>query len=144
MKTILVPTRDDAAMSSTLETALILARRCDSYIEGFALRSEIAEFTEADHREIARIEVQARATFESFMRKHGVPRSTITTDRPSFGWLDNAPEGDAFVGNYGRVFDVIVMSRSDKNTTGLHNRAINSGLFESGRPILLAPPSSPH
>jgi nucleotide-binding universal stress UspA family protein len=82
-------------------------------------------------------------TFESFMRKHGVPRSTATADRPSFGWLDNAPEGDAFVGNYGRVFDVIVMSRSDKNTTGLHNRAINSGLFESGRPILLAPPSSP-
>jgi nucleotide-binding universal stress UspA family protein len=143
MKTILVPTRDDGAMNSALETALILARRCDSYIEGFALRWEIAEFTEADHREIARIEVQARTTFESFMRKHGVPRSTTTPDRPSFGWLDNAPEGDAFVGNYGRVFDVIVMSRSDKNTTGLHNRAINSGLFESGRPILLAPPSSP-
>ncbi len=143
MKTILVPTEDDAAMSSVLETALILARRCDSYIEGFSLRWEIAEFTETDHRETARIEVQARMTFESFMRKHGVPRSTATADRPSFGWLDNAPEGDAFVGNYGRVFDVIVMSRSDKNTTGLHNRAINSGLFESGRPILLAPPSSP-
>ena len=143
MKTILVPTEDDAAMSSALETALILARRCDSYIEGVSLRWEIAEFTETDHRETARIEVQARTTFESFMRKHGVPRSTTTADRPSFGWLDNAPEGDAFVGNYGRVFDVIVMSRSDKNTTGLHNRAINSGLFESGRPILLAPPSSP-
>jgi len=143
MKTILVPTEDDAAMSSVLETALILARRCDSYIEGFSLRWEIAEFTETDHRETARIEVQARTTFESFMRKHGVPRSTATADRPSFGWLDNAPEGDAFVGNYGRVFDVIVMSRYDKNTTRLHNRAINSGLFESGRPILLAPPSSP-
>lgn len=51
-------------------------------------------------------------TFESFMRKHGVPRSTTTADRPSFGWLDNAPEGDAFVGSHGRVFDVIVMSRS--------------------------------
>jgi nucleotide-binding universal stress UspA family protein len=41
------------------------------------------------------------------------------------------------------VFDAIVMNRSDKTTTGLHNRAINSGLFESGRPILLAPPSPP-
>jgi nucleotide-binding universal stress UspA family protein len=143
MKTILVPTKDDKAMGSALKTALILARRCDSYIEGFALRWEIAEFTEADHREIARMEVQARATFESFMRKHGVPRSTTTTDTPSFGWSENAPVGDAFVGSYGRVFDVIVMSRSDKNTTVLHNQAINSGLFESGRPILLAPPSPP-
>ena len=141
MKTILVPTEDGNAMRSALETALILARQCDSYIEGFALRWEIAEFTEADHREIARIEVQARTTFESFMREHGVPRSTTTADRPSFGWLDNAPEGDAFVGNYGRVFDVIVMSRSDRNSSRLHNQAINSGLFESGRPMLLAPPS---
>jgi nucleotide-binding universal stress UspA family protein len=139
MKTILVPTEDINAIGSALETALILARRCDSYIEGFALRWEIAKFTEADHREIARMEVQARATFESFMRKHGVPRSTMTTDTPSFGWLENAPAGDAFVGSHGRIFDVIVMNRSDRNATGLHNQAISSGLFESGRPILLAP-----
>ena len=153
MKTILVPTEDDDAMSSALETALILARRCDSYIEGFALRWKIAEFVsadmmgavvvQADHREITRMETQARAIFESFMQKHGVPRSTASTDSLSFGWLDNAPEGDAFVGSHGRVFDVIVMNRSGRNTTGLRNRAINASLFESGRPILLAPPSPP-
>jgi len=130
-----------------------LARRCDSYIEGFALRWKIAEFVsadmmggivvQADHREITRMETQARAIFESFMQKHGVPRSTASTDSLSFGWLDNAPEGDAFVGSHGRVFDVIVMSRSGRNTSGLSNRAINAGLFESGRPILLAPPSPP-
>jgi len=103
MKTILVPTEDINAIGSALETALLLARRCDSYIEGFALRWEIAKFTEADHREIARTEVQARTTFETFMRKHGVLRSTTTTDTPSFGWFENAPAGDAFVGSYGRV-----------------------------------------
>ena len=32
MKTILVPTENHDAMRSTLETALLLARRCDSYI----------------------------------------------------------------------------------------------------------------
>jgi nucleotide-binding universal stress UspA family protein len=154
MKTILVPTEEDNAMGSALQTALILARRCDSYIEGFALRWRIAEFTaagmmgavvfDADHREIARMEMQARATFESFMQKHGVPRSTTTTDTPSYGWLENAPAGDTFVGSHGRVFDVIVMNRSDRNATDLHNQAINSGLFESGRPILLVPPSPPN
>ena len=61
----------------------------------------------------------------------------------SFGWLDEAPEGESFVGSYGRVFDVIVMNRPDANSTGLYNRAIESGLFESGRPILLSPPSPP-
>jgi hypothetical protein len=34
MKTILVPIEEDNAMGSALQTALILARRCDSYIEG--------------------------------------------------------------------------------------------------------------
>jgi hypothetical protein len=36
-----------------------------------------------------------------------------------------------------------VLSRPDANTIGLHNRAIESGLFESGRPILLSPPAPP-
>jgi len=41
MKTILVPTEKHDAMRSALETALLLARRYGSYIEGFALRSSI-------------------------------------------------------------------------------------------------------
>ena len=35
------------------------------------------------------------------------------------------------------------MNRSDANSSSLHNRAIESGLFESGRPILLSPLSPP-
>ena len=53
------------------------------------------------------------------------------------------PEGESFVGSYGRVFDITVLGRPDANTIGLHNRAIESGLFESGKPILLAPPVAP-
>ena len=48
MKTILVPTENHDAMRSALETALLLARRCDSYIEGFALRWQINEFVGGD------------------------------------------------------------------------------------------------
>src|SRR4029077_16642398 len=55
----------------------------------------------------------------------------------------DAPECESFVGSYGRVFDITVRSRPDANSIGLHNRAIESGLFESGRPILLSPPVPP-
>jgi nucleotide-binding universal stress UspA family protein len=153
MKTILVPMENYDAMRSALETALLLARRCNSYMEGFALRWQIGEFSGVDMmgglplerytRDIAEEAKEARQIFESFMQKHDVPRSTATTEALSFGWLDNAPEGQSFVGSYGRVFDVIVMNRPERHTTGLYNRAIESGLFESGRPILLAPPSPP-
>ena len=153
MKSILVPTENNDAMQSALETALLLARRYDSYMEGFALRWQINEFAGGDmvgglpletyRQDIAEEAKQARQIFESFMQEHDVPRSTGTTVSLSFGWLDEAPEGESFVGSHGRVFDVIVMNRSDANSTGLYNRAIESGLFESGRPILISPPSPP-
>jgi nucleotide-binding universal stress UspA family protein len=153
MRSILVPTEHDEVMDAALETALLLGRRCDSYIEGFALRWGTREFAGADimggvmppdDEEVTRRQSRARKIFESFMQKHDVPRSTTTADSLSYGWLNNAPEGDGFVGSYGRVFDVIVINRPDRNKTILHERAIYSGLFESGRPILMAPPSPPH
>jgi nucleotide-binding universal stress UspA family protein len=153
MKTILVPTENHDAMQSVLETALLLARRCDSYMEGFALRWAIEEFIGGDiisgipleryTKDIAEEAKQARQVFESFMQKHDVPRSTGTATSLSFGWLNETPAGESLVGSYGRVFDVIVMNRPDANSTGLYSRAIESGLFESGRPILLSPPSPP-
>jgi len=153
MKTILVPIENHDAMQSTLETALLLGRRCDSYIEGFALRWAINEFMVGDvvggmpletyRQDIAEEAKKARQIFETFMQKHDVPRSTETTESLSFGWLDDVSEGESFIGSYGRVFDVIVMNRRDAHSSPLHDRAIESGLFESGRPILLSPPSPP-
>jgi hypothetical protein len=138
MKTILVPIENHDAMQSALETALLLGRRCDSYIEGFALRWANNEFMVGDvvggmpletyRQDIAEEAKQARQIFESFMQKHDVPRSTETTESLSFGWLDDALEGENVIGSYGRVFDAIVMNRRDAKSSPLHDRAIESGL----------------
>jgi nucleotide-binding universal stress UspA family protein len=151
MKTILVPTEDTSAMPSALQTALLLARRCDSYMEGFALRWFAGSAfdpmgvipLESDKVAAVRVERQARQIFESFMQRHNVSRSTAKTEALSFGWFEEAPLSDDFVGSYGRVFDVIVMSRPSANESFVHSRALHSGLFESGRPILIAPPAPP-
>jgi nucleotide-binding universal stress UspA family protein len=153
MKTILVPMENHDSMQSALETALLLGRRSNSYIEGFALRWPIVEFAGVDMmgglpldkfaQDNAEEEKKARQIFEAFMQKHDVPRSTETTESLSFGWCDDASEGESFIGSYGRVFDLIVMNRRNAKSGPLHDRAIESGLFESGRPILLSPPSPP-
>jgi nucleotide-binding universal stress UspA family protein len=141
-------------MTAVLETALLLARKCGSYIEGFPLRFGISEFVAVDpagsiplesyRQESLEEAAQARKLFESFMQQRNVPRAGGAAGAGlSCGWLDDAPEGESFVGSYGRVFDIAVLSRPDANTIGLHNRAIESGLFESGRPILLSPPVPP-
>ena len=144
--------RHDSNLSA-LETALLLARKYDSYIEGLALRWATADFVLGDMavvfppesyiQELAAEAQRTRQTFESFMQKHDVPRSTENTRSLSFGWLDEPLEGESVVGSHGRVFDLIVMNRPDAQSTGLYLRALESGLFESGRPMLLSPPSPP-
>ena len=141
-KTILVPIEQYDLMSSTLETAVLLARKFDSYIEGFALcGSTSAVFATGDmgavpvpalEHEIAEHEKRSRRLFESFMQEHGVPCGAQAS--LSSNWLESSPEGVPDVGSYGRVFDVTVLGRSEPTTT------LEAGLFESGRPVLIAPP----
>src|SRR5262249_11509097 len=77
--------------------------------------------------------------FENFMQQHGVPRGGDAKALSS-GWLDNAPQGDLFVGSYGRVFDVIVLGKPGRDPKGPRKTTLEAGLFESGRPVLIAPP----
>ena len=88
MKTILVPTEHNAehgnSMLSALDTALLLAQKFGSCIEGFAFRPAVADMVAMDpdagltmvavkenDTEMAR---QAEDLFRSFMDRHGVQR----------------------------------------------------------------------
>src|SRR6516162_2394999 len=83
-KTILVPIEQHDLMDATLETALLLARKFDSYIEGFALRVELpAIFAIGDVGAVPIPELQqdtaehaqpGRSLFENFKQADGVPR----------------------------------------------------------------------
>jgi len=146
-KTILAPIEQHDLVNSTLKTALLLARKFDSYIEGCALRVAIpAAFASeagavpipAVERKIAENEKRSRSLFENFMQEHGVPRGGDTKTLSS-GWLANAPEGDHFVGSHGRVFDVIVLGKPGRDPKGPRMTTLEAGLFESGRPVLIAP-----
>jgi nucleotide-binding universal stress UspA family protein len=150
-KTILVPTEQHAFMNSTLETALLLARAFEGYVEGFALRADVAAafaigevgaiaLAGALEQEVLANEQQSRSLFESFMQERGVPFGGSTKGLSS-SWLPDAPEGDRFVGSHGRVFDIIVVGRPGRDPKGPRINTLEAALFESGRPILIAPPS---
>ena len=153
LKTILVPTEPHDYMTSTLETALLLARRFDSYIEGFALRPAIDNFVAMDpisgmamatvKQRDAEAATQAQGLFEGFMQAHQVPRSLEAKAGLAWSWFEAAPDGDDVVGSYGRVFDAIVLGRPSDDPQGPRMLTLEAGLFESGRPILIAPPSPP-
>jgi nucleotide-binding universal stress UspA family protein len=136
-----------------LETALLVARQFDSYIEGFALRPAIDNFAAMDpvssmavatvrqHDEEAA--EQARLLFDTFMKDHGVPRAGRLGDKLGCGWFDAAPDGDDFVGSYGRVFDLTVLGQPGHEAQSPRMATLETALFESGRPVLIAPSSAP-
>src|SRR4029077_206698 len=125
-------------MNSTLETALCLAQKFDSYIEGFALRlANPAAHAMADaaavtiptsEQDIAENAEQTRGLFETFMKEHGVPCGAHTAALSS-NWLEDAPEGDDFVGSHGRLFDVIVLGRPGHTPKGSRMGTLEAALF---------------
>jgi nucleotide-binding universal stress UspA family protein len=132
---------------------LLLGRMLDSYIEGFALGPEIPDIyglevpvvlppmvDEPSRRTMA---AEARKQFEAFMRTHEVPERFGEPSGLSFGWHGDVLEGDAFLGDYGRAFDVIVVGRPSREVNGPRMATLEEALFDSGRAILVAPPSAP-
>jgi nucleotide-binding universal stress UspA family protein len=159
MKTILVPIEYNAEqttpMLSALDTALLLAKKFESCVEGFPLRPAVADMLAMDpdagltmvavKENDAEMVRQAEALFSSFMQDHGIARRADDTAAASLSWtwLPAAPSGHDFVGSYGRVFDVIVLARPGEEWQSPAMVTLESALFESGRPVLIAPPSSP-
>jgi nucleotide-binding universal stress UspA family protein len=155
MKTILVPTEHNTSMLSALDTALLLAEKFGSCIEGFSLRPAVADLVAMDpdsgltmvavKENDAEMIRHAEEMFHSFMDQHRIPKRADETaaSAPCWSWLDNAPSGHDFVGSYGRVFDAIVLARPGEEWQSPSMITLESALFESGRPVLIAPPSSP-
>jgi nucleotide-binding universal stress UspA family protein len=159
MKTILVPTEHNAeqaaSMLSALDTALLFAQKFGSLIEGFPLRPAVADMVAMDpdagltmvavKENDAEMVRQAEEEFRSFMERHGVTRRGDETQAASlsWSWLGNAPSGHDFVGSYGRVFDLIVLGQPKEEWQSPSMITLESALFESGRPVLIAPPASP-
>src|ERR1700692_49833 len=86
MKTILVPTEHNAAMASALDTALLLAQKFGSCIEGFPLRPAVADLVAMDpdsgltmvavkENDAERVR-HAEAIFRAFMADHPLAPGT--------------------------------------------------------------------
>lgn len=153
MKTLLAVVGDGTA-APVLETALLVAQRFGSRIVGlnaltaeyavvfggemgFSISSEVDRTLEReghDRRE------QARSLFASFMRQHAVPLGPAG-DGPSAEWREEAGRQNAVVGALGRVFDLIIVERPAK-LASLAEATLEDALFESGRPVLMAPPTA--
>jgi nucleotide-binding universal stress UspA family protein len=140
MKSILTVVADGAARSA-LETAHLAAQRFKSHVVGlhvmtteyavvfggemgFSISSEVDRTLEREGQERRE---QARRLFRDFMSERGVAMGSAAPGALSAEWREEEGRQNAVVGSIGRVFDLIIVERPPK-------------LFESGRPVLMAPP----
>ena len=160
MRGILVHVDEHRALHSVLTCALLAARRFDSQIDGLHARpgapriipvapegafipaSEIVEDLERADRDLDR---QLRERFDAFMREHGVPAvaSVLPGAEVAAAWRDEAVAGYEALGSTGRAYDLIAVARPLPGAAVPSMNALEAALFESGRPVLIAPPTPP-
>jgi nucleotide-binding universal stress UspA family protein len=160
MRGVLVHVDEHRALHSVLTCALLAARRFDSQIDGLHARpgapriipvapegafipaSEIVEDLERADRDLDR---QLRERFDAFMRDHGVPAvaSVLPGAEVAAAWRDEAVAGYEALGSTGRAYDLIAVARPLPGAAVPSMNALEAALFESGRPVLIAPPTPP-
>jgi nucleotide-binding universal stress UspA family protein len=152
MKTILLPFYDDDAAEAALDVSRQLAERFGSYVEGlFVMRppqiidgegivladSYLTQLKEEGRR----LGDRARARFDDCVARRGMVAGSV--EDPSggvvIGWQEMEGLEGQVIGDHGRVFDLIVIGREFGHPWVDWHVMAEAALFESGRPVVLAP-----
>ena len=155
MKNLLIPIEESEFLPSVLQSAVLVARRFGSYLEGLHVRPDFAgsiaasgmgapyvieEFRREDWEAIQR----AHRTFEVYLRERRIP--VDTRDEAGGPWAAfraEAPPGDEFIGQHARLFDITVLGQPSRGATPPRMSTLEAALFDGGRPVLVAPPMTP-
>jgi nucleotide-binding universal stress UspA family protein len=146
MRSILLPVDQSEQMPAVLETARLLANLFAATVEGVALRPAFADIVAPDPIVAVTIPPadwnegdftrSVRQVFDAF-----AAAQPASPDTARFRWRGGSPIDDAALGSLGRVHDVTVVGRPGGR--GARMTALESALFDSGRPVLMAPPDAP-
>ena len=146
MKTILLPVEANSTFESSFTVASLLAKRFEGRVDGVALKPGVITFVTADPVVVlvsqpdftdAEAEKSARILFDRHSAEQ--PRPPNAT----YKWYDRGPIDDNGLSSLSRVYDITVVGRPGLKQSEPRMSTLEVVLFESGRPILMAPPSPP-
>ncbi|HEY8580039.1 MAG TPA: universal stress protein [Beijerinckiaceae bacterium] len=152
MKNILVPIEMHSSIESVLRASVLLGRRFNSHIEGMALGPDLPDlvafdmpvsWTVQDQNAWRELADEAHRRFETYMMENGVPTRGTPDGAPqvTHGWAGETSFGDSQAASYARAFDISVMGRPGSERGDARMATAEAAIFESGRPVLLAPPA---
>ncbi|GEO82896.1 universal stress protein [Pararhodospirillum oryzae] len=161
IRTILSVIGDEQTGLAPLSTALLIARVMGCHVEGFHVRIDAAsavpyvgeamagalieEMVEAAEKDAHDRADRAHVLFNRICAAQDVPfDNTPPGDgTPSASWQEaQGPEPEQ-VALRGRVADLVVLGQPGPRGVAPSLLTLNAALMESGRPVLVAPPSAP-
>jgi nucleotide-binding universal stress UspA family protein len=140
MKSLLIPTDQSELMPSAFACAQLVAERFGAIVDGVALRAAFAEVVAPDP--IVAVTIPPTDWDENEFV--GVARKTFDTGAggsPRFRWRGGPSIEDGMLGSLGRLYDLTVMCRPGGRVSRM--TAFEAALFDSGRAVLMAPPTPP-
>ncbi|MDH5749942.1 MAG: universal stress protein [Rhodospirillales bacterium] len=159
-KTILIPVDGTETSQSALEMAFSVAQTTSAHLDVLHVRSDpkdvvpllgegmsgamIEEMFDLAEKEAVARAARARDSFEDLCGRYNIPIANV----PSPGaevtacWIEETGREDEITIRRGRLCDLIVMARHTKETDAASALTLNAALFETSRPVLVAPPAS--
>ena len=151
MKTILLPYYGQEGTAAAFATALQVAKRYSGYVEGLFVRQlppiiagegitlpgdYVTQLTE----ESQKLAERARQEFREQIEKQNLTfvETACVDVNTTAGWHEAEGLESQVVGEYGRLFDLIVIGRNADQTQTDWKFTCESALIDSGRPVLIA------
>jgi nucleotide-binding universal stress UspA family protein len=152
LRTILVPFGGNLVNEPALDGAYSVASQMNSHIRALLLRPDVLAVTRELPEVVAdQLEWQnqqeaetAKNCFDAWRKSHRIPVEPVGArlDSCFASWTEQFGEIEEIVTRFGRVSDLIVMSRfTAGNITA--ERCFDAAVFGSGRPTLLVPEGRP-
>ncbi len=160
IRKIVVPIDGTDATRLSLDTAFQLARDGEAHVEVLHARADprlavplvgegmsgamIEELIDLTEKESAVRAAAARDMFERACETSQIPLSdtpppTGPTTGPTAGWIEEVGAEDEVLVRRGRLSDLLVVARPTHHAEAPSVVSFNAAVFESGRPVLVAP-----
>ena len=148
-KAMLLPVERHDQIGSVFDCAAVAARAWGASIEAVPVRSLITDIYIAGAfggvpvpqlPASGATAVELRRIAETQSRRIGLPANDQAQSGARFAWREVEALDDISLAACARAFDITIFGRVQRDGTGPRMGVLETTLFESGKPILIAPP----
>ena len=161
INTILACVSSEESGHSILDAVGRLAKEHDAHVEVLHVRADprglvpytgegmdgsmIEEIMEVTEKEGGERSVRVKAQFDAFCQSSGIAISDTpgAVSGPTICWREENGREDEIVAIRGRLFDLIACGRPVRESALPSPITLEAALLDTGRPILIAPPTMP-